>query len=84
VTILLGAYAARSCPVKTQNAYDATVDKRAWEPDESLAELFDGGLRFETEVLDAMAASFPGRLTDLRTPTDPSPEGRTAACSIRW
>jgi hypothetical protein len=24
-TILLGAYAARSCPVKTQNAYNPTV-----------------------------------------------------------
>ena len=36
MSILLDAYAARSCPVKTQNRYDATVGEPASEPDEAL------------------------------------------------
>jgi predicted RecB family nuclease len=80
VTILLGAYAARSCPVKTQNAFDATVEKRAWEPDDSLAELFDGGAAYEAQVLDRLVSTFRGQLVDLRDPADASAGARTRAC----
>ena len=52
-TILLGAYAARSCPVKTQNAFNPTVvledaDAKALRSRPMrAAELFDGGAQFE-------------------------------------
>jgi hypothetical protein len=52
-TILLDAYAARSCPVKTQNAFnplvatDTTTNGAGVEASEGLSELFDGGAQFE-------------------------------------
>ncbi|MFP5283547.1 MAG: TM0106 family RecB-like putative nuclease [Actinomycetes bacterium] len=63
--LLLDAYAARSCPVKTQNTYDPTVETRPEEPSDALAELFAGGARFEAEVMAAWAERCPG-LVDLR------------------
>ncbi|MET1003913.1 MAG: TM0106 family RecB-like putative nuclease [Propionibacteriaceae bacterium] len=80
MTVLLSAYAARSCPVKTQNAFDPTVASQTWQPDESLAELFDGGLEFEADVLRTWAASFPGTLVDLRPETEPDPDRRVETC----
>lgn len=68
VTILLDAYAARSCPVKTQNRYDSTTPARASLPDEALQEVFAGGNVFRDEVLDEMATA-PGAL-DLRPLAD--------------
>jgi hypothetical protein len=78
--VLLGAYAARSCPVKTQNANDPTIEKAPWEPDDSLAELFEGGLAFEATMLDTFAAAFTGHLVDLRSLADQPYAGRTDAC----
>jgi predicted RecB family nuclease len=46
---VLDAYAARSCPVKTQNAFLPGLDRP--EPDESLQELFAGGSAFKSDVL---------------------------------
>lgn len=65
--ILLGAYAARSCPVKTQNAFDPTVtiDPPA-ETNEGLAELFDGGAPFKAAVFEQLINSCRGRVVDLR------------------
>ncbi|MGI8458519.1 MAG: TM0106 family RecB-like putative nuclease [Propionibacteriaceae bacterium] len=69
--ILLDAYAARSCPVKTHNAFDRTVaalaslPERA-VPDEALAELFEGGQDFEASVVTQLAVRFGGSLVDLR------------------
>lgn len=65
-TILLDAYAARSCPVKTQNTYDPTVLTLPGPVDESLQELFDGGTAFETDVLDRLVRSCTGAVVDLR------------------
>ena len=71
-TILLGAYAARSCPVKTQNAFNPTVtieDADAGasvEANDGLAELFDGGAQFKAAVLDQLIDSCRGRVVDLR------------------
>lgn len=62
--VLLDAYAARSCPVKTQNRYDRTVEQVSTQPDEALQELFAGGRAFRDEVLDQVATA-PGVL-DLR------------------
>lgn len=53
--VLLDPFAARSCPVKTQNRYDATLAGAQGEPDEALLELFAGGKAFEDEVLQAVA-----------------------------
>ncbi len=69
--VLLDAYAARSCPVKTHNSYDRTVPslpslRERTVPDEALAELFEGGQDFEVSVVAQLAASFGGSSVDLR------------------
>lgn len=60
--ILLDPYAARSCPVKTFNAFDPTQEAPVL--DEALHEAFQGGADFRTSVLDVLATS-PGAV-DLR------------------
>ena len=62
--VVLDAYAARSCPVKTQNRYDDNVLKPI-RTDESLQEVFAGGKLFEDQVLDQIMASGCGAV-DLR------------------
>jgi predicted RecB family nuclease len=85
-TILLGAYAARSCPVKTQNAYNPTVvvetpnARASIEANEGLAELFDGGAQFEAAVLDQLTASCRGRIVDLRPLSASTPEVQIETC----
>lgn len=64
-SIVLDAYAARSCPVKTQHAFDPTVVKPETPLDESLRESFQGGFDFRDEVLNRLAAA-PGAV-DLRS-----------------
>ncbi len=77
--IILDAYAARSCPVKTHNRYDATLPDvgrgsklggsrtPAGEntADEHLLELFAGGKAFEVEMLAQIVARAAG-VVDLR------------------
>ena len=53
--ILLDPYAARSCPVKTFNAFDPT--EPAPELDESLREAFQGGTDFRRAMLDVLATA---------------------------
>ncbi|HJV14760.1 MAG TPA: TM0106 family RecB-like putative nuclease [Propionibacteriaceae bacterium] len=74
-TILLGAYAARSCPVKTQNAFNPLVaidttnteaEAHEGQANEGLPELFDGGAQFEEAVLEQLITSCTGRVVDLR------------------
>ena len=85
-TILLGAYAARSCPVKTQNAFDPTVaiealgDGSSTENNEGLAELFDGGGRFAAAVLEQLINSCPGSVVDLRPMSEKTRAEQIAAC----
>ena len=66
----LGAYAARSCAVKTHNTFDRTIAPQTREVDDRLAELFEGGQQFEESVITRLVASFsahsPGRVIDLR------------------
>lgn len=85
-TILLDEYAARSCPVKTQNAFNPTVsletpDQRASvEANEGLTELFDGGTQFQMAVLEQLINSCPGRIVDLRQLAASTREVQTEAC----
>jgi len=79
--IVLDAYAARSCPVKTHNRFDATLpDIRGASrlggtrsapddnsADEHLLELFAGGKAFEVEMLGRIVAEASG-VVDLRRP----------------
>ncbi len=51
---VLDAYAARSCPVKTHNAFNPTLEKPAATLDESLRESFDGGRDFRDVTLSAI------------------------------
>ncbi|GAA1392384.1 TM0106 family RecB-like putative nuclease [Luteococcus peritonei] len=53
--ILLDPYAARSCPVKTQNRHDPTVVAQPSEPDEALQEIFAGSKAHEDEMLRQVA-----------------------------
>ena len=77
-TIVLGAYAARSCPVKTQNAFNPTLvvatatDDSSVDSSDGLAELFDGGAQFHKVVLDRLLDSCVGEVVDLR-PVDLRP-----------
>jgi predicted RecB family nuclease len=80
VPVLLGAYAARSCPVKTQNAYDPTVERVPAEANDGLAELFDGGSAFEAITLEQLIASCRGRVVDLRLLREERAAVRVEAC----
>lgn len=79
----LDAYAARSCPVKTHNAYDQAPPAPAGpveplEPSEALREQFAGGEDFADRVLATLAA-LPGTV-DLRPLADAPVSDRLAAC----
>jgi predicted RecB family nuclease len=85
-TILLDAYAARSCPVKTQNAFNPTVaietpaNGARVEASDGLAELFNGGAQFEDAVLEQLIASCVGHVVDLRPLSATTPEAQIEAC----
>ena len=55
--ILLDAYAARSCPVKTQNTFDPTVPQYPEGADADLQEVFAGVQGFKDEVLGRLATA---------------------------
>ena len=78
--ILLDAYAARTCPVKTHNAFDPTVTIPPVESGGRLTELFDGASAFEAVVLEQLITSCPGRVVDLRLLAEHPPDERTRAC----
>jgi hypothetical protein len=83
--ILLGAYAARSCPVKTQNAFNPTVGMEtaagdSMENNEGLAELFDGGGHFKTAVIEQLINSCVSPVVDLRPLSDCTRSEQIEAC----
>lgn len=80
MTVLLDAYAARSCAVKTQNAFDPTVEWLPGPVDEALQDLFDGGTTFETEVLDRLVRTCAGSVVDLRELIEEPWAVRVEAC----
>lgn len=61
----LDAYAARSCPVKTHNAFHPGLHLPP--ADEGLREVFHGGIAFEAEILEQLLAGFTGSVLDGRT-----------------
>lgn len=74
--ILLDAYAARSCPVKTQNEYDPTIEAPGEGADAELQEIFAGSQEYKDVVLGRLAQA-EGAL-DLRQQTDRSDRTRAA------
>ncbi|MVA75517.1 TM0106 family RecB-like putative nuclease [Auraticoccus sp. F435] len=72
--VLLGPWAAPSCPVKTQNSHDPRITGvfAAPAPDEALRELFAGTEEWRAQVSDTLAA-LPGAL-DLRGLDEPLAE----------
>ncbi|MGB3737325.1 MAG: TM0106 family RecB-like putative nuclease [Ilumatobacter sp.] len=48
---LLGAYAAKQCPVRLFRQYDPTEIADAAPPDDDLQQLFDDGIAFEIDVV---------------------------------
>ncbi len=80
MSILLDAYATRSCPVKTHNAYDPTVPLSPGETTDGLTEFFDGGQRFEAVVLEQLITSCRGSVVDLRLLEADEPGRQTEAC----
>jgi hypothetical protein len=85
-TILLDEYAARSCPVKTQNAFNPTVSletpiqRASVKANEGLTELFDGGAQFQEAVLEQLINTCPGRIVDLRQLSASTREVQIEAC----
>jgi predicted RecB family nuclease len=73
---VLDAYAARSCPVKTQNAFLPGLDRP--EPDESLQELFAGGSTFKADVLRRIVDT-AGQVVDCRALRDQHYDVQVAA-----
>lgn len=70
----LDAYAARSCPVKTHNAFHPGLSAPT-SADEGIREVFHGGVAFEAEVLSRLLTGFSGSVLDARLLTDlPSSE----------
>ncbi|MFT6762438.1 MAG: putative RecB family nuclease [Candidatus Aldehydirespiratoraceae bacterium] len=53
---LLGAYAAKQCPVRLFRHYDPTEAATASVPDEDLQQLFDDGIAFEGSMVEEIAA----------------------------
>ncbi len=53
---LLGAYAAKQCPVRLFRTYDRTETAVAAPPDEDLQRLFDDGIAFEDFVVAEIVA----------------------------
>ncbi len=60
----LDAYAARSCPVKTHNAFHPGMTLPA--ADEGLREVFHGGIAFQADVLAQLTSGFEGSVLDCR------------------
>ena len=48
--IVLGGYAAKRCPVRTQNDFSPVVPAPDWVPSAELQGLFDAGRQFEAEM----------------------------------
>lgn len=78
--LLLGAYAARSCAVKTHNAYDPTVESPALAEDEVLQQRFERGIAYEDEVVRTLLAAAPEHTIDLRPLAEQGWSVREDAC----
>lgn len=80
MSFTLDAYAARSCPVKTQNAHLPGSHQPPARLDEGLLELFEGGNRFEAEVVDRLLTHAGIDGVDLRSLRDEPWDAQETAC----
>jgi hypothetical protein len=64
--VLLGGYAATTCPRATHNEYDVTVPRPDVEVSPELQRLFDLGIAFEHDVFAQWLALGIDGLVDLR------------------
>lgn len=78
--ILLDAYAARSCPVKTQNAFDPTIEAEPATVNDALAALFDGAAAYRAVIFEQLIAAGRGRVADLRLLAEEPRRSQTEAC----
>ncbi|OYN95342.1 nuclease [Enemella evansiae] len=78
--LVLDAWAAQTCPVKTWYAHSPGVAAPEPRPDESLRESFAGGQSLVDEVLDSIVRQVRGQVIDLRPLTDRPVEEQLAAC----
>jgi predicted RecB family nuclease len=57
-TVLLGGYAAKQCPVRTQ--HDFGPHPQTWVPDPEDQARLDAGIAFEAEIFAALTQAHPG------------------------
>lgn len=81
MSFALDAYAAKSCAVKTQNAFHPGVTLPVGKPDESLTDQFLGGGRFEDDVIAEILAGFEGTVADLRPLLRKERAAQVVACT---
>ena len=80
--IVLDAYAARTCAVKTWNRFAPGIEPTApAAPDEGLRESFAGGRGFVEHVLGELLHRFAGPIADLRPLADAAWTTQEYACS---
>src|SRR4029079_10793562 len=65
-SVLLGGYAAKSCPRVIHNEYDVTVPEVDWTPPADLQRLFDLGNAVEAELLARWVGLGLDGFADLR------------------
>lgn len=78
MAIVLDAYAARTCAVKTWNRFAPGVERPV--SDESLRESFAGGSSFTDQVLAAFLGAYAGPVADLRSLRDQPAGIQQEAC----
>ncbi|WP_425310372.1 TM0106 family RecB-like putative nuclease [Ammonicoccus fulvus] len=78
MAIILDAYAARTCAVKTWNRFAPGVERPV--ADESLRESFAGGISFSDQVLESLLEAYAGEIADLRHLRDQPPRSQERAC----
>lgn len=59
--VLLGGYAAKQCPVRTQ--HDFGPQPQSWVPEVEDQARLDAGIAFEAEIFAALADAHPGTVT---------------------
>ncbi|MDO5499217.1 MAG: TM0106 family RecB-like putative nuclease [Propionibacteriaceae bacterium] len=79
--IVLDAYAARTCVMKTWNRFAPDVHPPAPAPDEGLRESFAGGIRFADQALEELLHASSGSIADLRPLNDERWDVQEQACA---
>lgn len=80
MTILLDSSAARTCAVKTQNAYDPDRQRPIRQPSVQEDARFDAAAQFKLDVLNAVRTRFRGTMADLTELADQPQHIAAVAC----